>query len=292
MKRARSALALAALAVGLQAPAAHADIASSIQADLVDPASNVPGAQVTVGAPTGDALLIGSGQAVSVTLTPPIGAALTGIIPPPGAVPLYTTTNGQIPVWDLAIMEAVKHSIAAGNSFDSLSITRNYAGVAPAGIADLILAAPPYQAPPAAGTTMSLDEVRQAVVQALPRWAQSANVGVMEDAASERVVTITLALPNEAFTVIRPDELLDVLEREQRALQPQGAKIGRVIAQISSRTTNNPLYTGVGDSYLGFSENWTSPLVQGLLGELPSPNDVTGTASGELQALQDQAAVP
>jgi hypothetical protein len=277
---------IAVAALAFSAPA-QADVASDIRADLVQAASAVPGAQVSVGPAAGDALEIGSGQSVSVTMTPQIGTNLAGILMPAGALPLYSTTRAAIPVWDLAIVEAVKHALARGAQLESLAITRNFVGLSP-GTPELTLAIPPYAPWPEPPTTMPPEAIQGAIQQALPAWAQSSTIAVTEDAATERVVTVTQAIPGASFALIDPAQLLWSLTDQQKALRARGANIGRVVARLTSTTTGNPLYTGGADAELGFAVIWQSPLVRGVIGEAPTANEALGTAGATAQDAADQ----
>ena len=268
---------------------ALADVAQTIRADLQSPASNVPGAQVTVAAPTGDETLIGPGQSVNVTMTPPFGSPLAGIMVPLGAQPLYSTTSPQLLVWDLAVIEAAKHAIVAGNQFDSIAITRNYPGVAPLGYPDLIFAAPLYHPLAQVPATMTTETIRSKVQQALPVWAQQGVVSVVDDAVGERVVSVKVGLPAAGFRTIGVGGLLGTLVGQQLSLAPGGANIGRVIAEIDNPVTGDPLYQGGADASVSYVSDWYSPLVEGLSADVPS---VRGAAKPGLDAAVDGGAPP
>jgi hypothetical protein len=108
---------------------ARADLASSMTSDLQQTASAVPGVQVSVGAPVGVETDFGGSVATvaHITLTADGGSPLSGIINDPLA-PLYTTFAAQRPVWELAVMEAAKHAINAGNQLDAVSVSENISG--------------------------------------------------------------------------------------------------------------------------------------------------------------------
>jgi hypothetical protein len=278
------------LTVLTMAPAANADLATTMQADLLNPASGVPGAQVSVAAPVGNQTLVGPGSAVNVTMTPPFGAALAGILVPPGAQPLYSTTSARLVAWDLAVVEAAKHALAAGNQFDSVSITRNYPGVAPLGYPDLITAPPVYLPLPQPSATMSLETVRAKVQEALPAWAQHGTITVSEDAASERVVTVKTTLPVDAFRTIAAGALVSTLLGRQVSLAPDGAKIGRVLAEIKDPVNGDPLYAGGADASVSYWSDWYSPLVSPL--RLDVPISAMSVLKPPLDAASDAGAPP
>ncbi len=264
------------------AGAAQAQVAQSIQADLLNPASDVPGAQVTVTAPSGDQTLVGTGEAVNVTMAVPFGTALAGIQVPAGAQPLYSTTSPRLVAWDLAVVEAIKHAIIAGSQFGSISIPRNYPGVAPMGYPDLIFAPPGYQPLAQVPTTMSLETIRTKIQRTLPSWAQHGTVRVANDAVGERVVSVKAELPIDAFRVIPVGGLLHGLVGQQISLAPDGANIGRVLVELENPVNGDPLYAAGADVSVSYWSDWYSPLVAPLRFDLPS-------AMGVLQTPLDAA---
>lgn len=275
------------VAACLAVPAvAQADVASNIQADLTNPASAVPVVGVTVGAPVGDAALAGPGQSVAITMSPPTGQPLLGILVPPGADPIYSTTSPQIGIWGLGAVEAVKHAVVSGSSFDSLTITNDYPGFPAPTAPEITLAVPPYQPPPAPPSIMSSADVKTRIQGALPAWASAASIAVVDDAAAERVITVSLVLPPDSFKIVDVGQLIETLEQQQVALQPQGANIGRVIAKISNPLNGDPLYTGGADAFVGFGTDWYSPLVAAfasVLGAFPDPLKTLATTADVVQ---------
>jgi hypothetical protein len=285
-KRLIAALSVVVLA-GLPARAS-ADVAANIRADLLHSASAVPGAQVSVAPASGDALEIGSGQEVNVTMTLAQGTALAGILTPPSTPALYSTTAASVPVWDIAVMEAIKHALAGGAQLESAAITSNYVGLPVPSGPELLVALLPYAPWTKPPSTMSQDQVRQAIQQALPAWAQQSTVAVADDAAGERVVTTSLSLPASSFSLFNPQQLLWALTNQQRILRDQGANIGRVVSRITSPENGDPVYTGVADGELGFSASWRSPLIRGLINESPGPTTATGAGYDTARGVADQ----
>jgi hypothetical protein len=277
---------IASLSLGVFAvSSAYADLAATIQADLQNPASAVPGAQVTVRAPVGQESLVGvnptSVAAVSMTISP--GNPLSGVLGDPTAG-LYTSEQPKTAIWELAVIEAVKHALAAGNTLDSVSITENVSGQPASPDPELIVSTQGWDIPARSPATMTVDQVKSNVVSALPAWAQ--NVTVVEDAASERVVTATATLPTTAFRVVDVRDILTQLLIQQHDLNQQGADIGRVALSVSDASTGAPLYAAAGDGNLGVQTSWVSPLVAGLVDDPPSTQKVPQEAA---DAAQDPA---
>jgi hypothetical protein len=254
-------LVLAASGGGVMSASARADLPSTITGDLAQAASNVPGVSVTAGTPTADEALIDPGTNVTVTMAPPLGAGLAGIMVPAGAPPMLTTTEPKLLVWDLAVMEAVKHAVQAGNPIGSVSIMRNWPDIGADTTPEVMTAVPFYRPKPTPSSSMTEAQVQRAVQQALPVWAAKAAITVVDDAANERAVTVTVALPPDAFQVVSPGSLIGALVEQQAKLTVAGANIGRVIAQINSSITGDPLYVAGGDYFGGFFAVWDSPLV-------------------------------
>jgi hypothetical protein len=270
-RRALVVAALLALAAG--APTARADLAQTLQADLTHPASAVPSPTVQVGAPVGDEVGLGPGAVVArVTMTPPVGTPLSGLLVPPGLDPLFTTTADDLVLWDFAVLEAAKHAVAAGNRIDAISITRNYIGKPPGAYPDLIDTVGTYTPPPSPGATMSRDEIETAARSALPAWAAHADVSVLDDYAGERVIAATMLLPASAFLTFDVEQVLAALASQQYAQAEQGARIGRITLTVTDPTTAEPLYAGATDPYFGASVHWYHPVVQGVyVGEAALP---------------------
>jgi hypothetical protein len=207
------------------------------------------------------------------------------VLVPAGATPLYTTTSPDLVAWDLAAIEAVKHAIASGNQFDSISITRNYVGIPSAGTPDIILAAPLYRPPPQSGSVMSLDDLRNKIQANLPVWASQARIDVAEDAAGERVVTVHLSMLADSFKTIDIGEVLRDLSAQQIALAPQGADIGRVLVRVDDLNTGAPLYEGGADGFASYWSDWYNPIVQAYAGELPPVAEGIKEAADAAQAI-------
>lgn len=283
---------LALLLLGSRVPAAQADLAQTLEADLRHIASGVPGAQVTVGPPVGDETALGPSAAVvmRVIMAPPRGEPLGGILVPPGLKPIATTTTPKLVLWDFAAIQAAKHALASGSALDAVSITRNYLGEPPASYPSVIEVLDGYQPPPTPGTPMAQDEVKERAKDALPIWAAGARVEVIDDYAGERVVSAELGLPPQAFAIVNPHELLGKMADYQYDLALEGARIGRVVVEVSDPATGQPLYAGAADSFMNIATQWYSPLVQGRYeGSVPDPQEIP-TDPAEAQAEVEELA--
>jgi hypothetical protein len=278
--RRAAAIAAAFLLVLSPVGAARADVQSDVAHDLA--VSGVPGAQVTLSAPAGSETELRRANTAApilrITYTPPDAAVLSGLLPPdPGILPLYNRNTGEELVWELAIVEATKHALARGASLGGVAITTHRSD----GSDETLTAALPegaleVQAPP----TLSPDQVRTQVQAALPQWAASATVNVTDDDAGERIVSVDLARPAEAFKALNVPEAAQKLTDQQIELAPIGGNIGRVILRVKDPVAGDPLYVAAGDVLFGYLSQWYSPLVRAwarpvvAVGE-DTPGDVT-----------------
>jgi hypothetical protein len=269
------------LALGMPS-AAEAGLPESLQADLQHPASGVPGAQVTVGAPVGQEAAVGVNptSVAHVSMTFSTGQPLAGILGDP-VNGLYTTEQPKTVIWELAVMEAIKHALQSGYAVDAVSITENIAGQTPTSDPELIVSAQDWGMRARTPATMSLQQVKSGVLSALPPWAQ--NVAVVEDAAQERVVTVTAATTPGALRTVSVRDAFATLLAQQNDLTQQGADIGRVVLSVSDVLTGQPLYVAAADGPLGMSTSWVSPLVAGFVDDPPStsktPREAQETAA-------------
>jgi hypothetical protein len=279
----------------------HADVAGNIQADLQ--ASGAPVTSVTVDTPAAATTPLDTTNSPSLSLNQfqpylspnysgplpvahitynlPAGHPLSGLIPTPGLAPgVYSDLAPKTILWRLAAIEAVKHAIAAGTSLGGMELDLLSGGLtwsSMQAIPNISVWAP--QQPP---TGMSDAEVKAAVLAVLPSWVQPiANVSVSDDAAGERVVTTTLALPVAAFESRNVRDIADSLAAAQQNLVAQGAKIGRTVTSITDSSTGDPLYTAADDRLWAYSSEWISPLVVGLPGFL-----ITGAAGSSTETPQ------
>lgn len=276
---------LAAILLATTASAARADAVADIASDLSHPASAVLQPVVILAPPTGDAVAMGSADSLSVTMTLPTGQPLTGILVPPGTNAVWTTSLSEKVLWDLAVMEAVKHALARGTQIDSLEFTHYEAAHPDSADPDLLIDIEPYDSPPQAPVTMTLEEVEQSVQASLPEWAALATVDVIDDAVGERVVSVTLRLPALAFRTVSGSQVLDPLIGRQQELASEGANIGRVTVEISDSTSGQPLYAGGADSMFGFVSEWYSPLVKAVVP--PQAFDSEDIADDVQSAVED-----
>jgi hypothetical protein len=150
---------------------------------------------------------------------------------------LYRTTGALLPLWNLAAFEAAKHAIVGGAQLDALSITVNIAGQPPSDGPVLMLSLQDQEITSQPAATMSLSDIRDAVSQDLPPWAASAAVTVVDDAAGERVVTLSMSTTPVAFKAFDIDGLIGILLEHQQDLSGSGANIGRVVEEVTDSTT-------------------------------------------------------
>jgi hypothetical protein len=264
---------------------AHADAASDMAQELI--ASGVPGAQVEIGPPANAAEAELDPDAPTmpvarVTINAPAPAPLAGVFQPSRAGSFeYTTLPSNLVVWELAVLEGAKHRIVDGTALAGVAIKLNVAGQPPVsdpyvmlGLADLAASASPAE-------TLSMESIRNAVQGSLPPWAATAAVNVTEDAASQRVVTVALAIPTVFVRVNDVRAISNVLAQQQAVLTARGANIGRCIVRVTDSQTGDPLYVSGDDVLLGTRSYWDSPLVAGFLGP--------GLLSGELLASRSGA---
>lgn len=289
-------LATIAAAVGLLfgAPvAANADVATSIQAELV--ASGVPNPSVSITTPpaatAADLAAFDADPSQSYTsITPynllspdpsaPQPVTTVSFLPTaaphifPGAVPAPGepgdfVEDAESPVWDLSIAEAVKHAIAGG-----------------ATIAGVVTFGPPFpgrdtsapetyaQAPdpadfsaPNGPQTMTTGAVQVQYQMGLPAQYAGATVSVADVAGGQRQVTIQFNQSVGGFTIDKLSDLTDYADGLQAQLNDpiQGANIGRVIVRSSDPTTGTPLFTHAADVMWGQEFEWSAPTVRSFV---------------------------
>jgi hypothetical protein len=293
--------ALALSTLLLAPPAAWADLASTVSADLA--ASGVQGATVQVVTPapatvnaddgTSDNLSFSQLPAylspnpaaplpvINVTLAFAAASALSGVLTTPGLPgPIYTADIPRRMGVQLAVIEALKHAVAAGNGLAGFQLNISDAGAS--GTTQALWGAPDPAQLPAAQTfssKMDLATLRSKVQASLPVWAKAAQVEVSEDAAAERVVNATLSLPPAIFAGTDVEQLTVALDDLQMRLASRGADIGRTLVTISDSQTGDPLYASADDAWWAYRSTWYSPLV-------------LAHAMNPLSALADRTAAP
>lgn len=269
------ATATAVLACAASVGPARADVQSDVTHDLT--VSGVPGAQVTLSAPAGVETELRRADTAApmlrVSYGPPDAPALGAIMPSPGTPALYNRNTGEELAWELAIVEALKHSLAKGSSLGGLALTtRRQDGNDETVTSALPIDPPETQAPP----TLSPTAVKSNVQAALPQWAALSDVTVTDDAVGERIVQVALARPVVSFAVLDVPEVLQKLIDQQIALAPTGGNIGRVIVRVTDPATGDPLYVAAADALFGYISDWYSPLVRAW--ERPTATVGGGTA--------------
>lgn len=269
------------------ASSARADLSAAITTDLQHPASAVPGVQVSIGPPAGQETELGPvSTVIHVSTQTDAGSPLSGVMSDPASM-LYTTAQPQNSINELAVMEAVKHAIAAGYTADAVAVNENVTGRPPETDPDLIVSFQDREITAQPPATMALADVKGQMQTALPPWASGASIDAIGDAAGERVVTVSLDLPGDAFRVLDVHGLVGILLEKQYDLAAAGADIGRVVVKVNDSTTHEPLYAAGADGTIGIQTFWYSPLVEGLIGEAPiSPTTAADTASNAVQSLK------
>jgi hypothetical protein len=205
------------------------------------------------------------GAVPTFTLHATQGAPLEGILQTPGvAAPAYTQLAPRILEAELAAYEAAKHAVLRGENLAGLEFIVEAAGT----VATRVLISAPAELsypPLPPSQTMSASEVEEAVRAGLPAWAAAGELSVRDDYAGERIVTLTLARPAEAFRVLDVEQLGLALGSAQVALRADGAKIGRVIVHIEDPASGDPLYSAGHDLLYGSRRtSWRSPLIAGF----------------------------
>lgn len=263
---------------------ARGDTAADMTRDLA--ASGVPGAQVEVSAPADadEAELNPEDPTMPVarvTINAPAPTPLTGILQPSGQGAFdYTTLPPSHIVWQLAVLEAAKHAIAAGTALAGVTIKTNVAGQPLATSPELMLGLADLAVSSSPPTTMSVEAVRTEIQTSLPPWAATGTVEVTADAAGERVVTLSLAVPWLLVATHDVRSLSNVLAKQQAVLTARGANIGRAIVRITDTQTGDPLYVSADDVLLGTRSYWDSPLIAAFVGPGLLVGDPLGNLTG------------
>jgi hypothetical protein len=176
-------------------------------------------------------------------------------------------------------MEAAKHALNTGNQLDAISVTENLSGQPNSTTPDITVLLQGREIITQGPAVLSADDVKTRLKSALPAWAANAALSVVPDAAGERVVTATLALPRDAFRTIDVPALAGALDQQQDILASAGADIGRIVVQINDAISGDPLYVQGVDGYMGVGTSWISPLVAGYLGQVPDASDAAQAAA-------------
>ena len=138
---------------------------------------------------------------------------------------------------------------------------------------------------------MPRSQVESRVEGALPPWATTANVTVVDDAAQERVITAELEVLPDQIRLVDPQQLLYTLIAQQIKLSMEGGRVGRVIAKARNALNGQPLYVGGADPFLGYVSHWYSPLVRGIAGSDPAIAASTGNATIDDPVLEGRSDV-
>ena len=271
--RIRATLATAAVALAILPVAdAAATPQSNIQAELQ--AGGVPSPNVTVATPTAatatdvsafDADTSSPGASLNndnelspdptvplpvaaISFSPGTGTPLPGVIAPPGTSWAPTTADANSPLYELQAVLAAKHEIARGTSLAARLAER--------------LALPPYDRSGIPPGTVPTQTVEQQLRTALPAWAVGATVTVVPWTGNERRATVTMSMPAPEFALNDVRDLVGSLMTQQAKLDPTGAGIGSVVAQIDDPASHLPLYAFAGDADWGMGFSWSNPMVK------------------------------
>ena len=280
--RIRATLATAAVALAILPVAdAAATPQSNIQAELQ--AGGVPSPNVAVATPTAaittdvsafDADTSSPGASLNndnelspdptvplpvaaISFSPGTGTPLPGVIAPPGTSWAPTTADANSPLYELQAVLAAKHEIARGTSLAGISL-RLASDSAPYEW----LALPPYDRTGIPPATVPTQTVEQQLRTALPAWAVGATVTVVPWTGSERRATVTMSMPAPEFALNDVRDLVGSLMTQQAKLDPTGAGIGSVVAQIDDPASHLPLYAFAGDADWGMGFSWSNPMVK------------------------------
>jgi hypothetical protein len=290
MRTIRLAIACAVLALALGAPLARADVAGSIAAELT--ANGVPSPSVSVSTPAaGTAADVASFAAdpsqTYLSLTPynllsadptapqpvatisftPAGPAtpLPGSVAAPGEPGTYVQ-DSQVPIWNAAIMQAVKHVIAGGAT---LAGTATFGPPFPGRDTTEPEAYSPVPDPTsfsaaALPQTLSTGAVQMQYQVGLPAQYSGASVTVADAAGGQRVVTLQFNQPAAAFANDNLGELTEYASKMQSQLDDplQGGNIGEVIVKSNDPASGNPLFTHASDATWGQRFEWSAPSVR------------------------------
>ncbi len=283
-ERVAPAVAICIVAFAMAAGPARGNIAADMTRDLA--VSGVPEAQVQVSAAADADEAEMNPEAPTmpvarVTINAPAPKPLAGILQSPGQGAFdYTTLPPSHIVWQLAVLEAAKHVIAAGTPLAGVTITTNVAGEPPATSPELMLGLADLTATSSPPTTMSIEDIRTEIRASLPPWAATGTVEVTTDAADERVVTLSLAVPWLLVATHDVRSLSNVLAKQQAVLTARGGNIGRAIVRITDTQTGDPLYVSADDVLLGTRSYWDSPLIAAFVGPGLLVGDPLGNLTG------------
>jgi hypothetical protein len=179
--------------------------------------------------------------------------------------PIYVE-DSQRPVWDGAIVEALKHAIGAGNS---LAGAATYGPPFPGrdtSAPDVYAPAPDPTEYSAANPpqTMTTGAVQVQYQLALPSQYGNATVAVADAAGGQRVVTIGFNQVAAAYETDNLSGLTDWADDLQAQLNDplQGGNIGEVVVRSEDPTSHAPLFVHVADTSWGQRFEWSDPSVQ------------------------------
>lgn len=293
----RIAMLCALIGLAAAAPAARGDVATSIAAELA--ANGVPNPSVSISTPSAatasDLAAFDSDPSQSYpSLTPynqlspdptaPLPVAtvsfapstptqtLPGTVTAPGEPGIYVD-DSQVPIWNAAIIEAVKHAIAGGAS---LTGTVTFGPPFPGRDTTQPEAYMPVPDPTSfsAATlpqTMSTGTIQMQYQMGLPSQYSGASISVADAAGGQRVVTIQFDQSASAFATDNLFGLTEYASKMQAQLDDplQGGNIGEVVVKSRDPQTLNPLFTHASDATWGQRFEWSAPSVNAFTTDDP-----------------------
>lgn len=313
----RRATYIAAILVTLfaAAPAAHADTAGDILAELQE--AGLPSVSVTVATPpaataadvatfnadsaarppslTIDAMLSPNPSAPQPVATVRFGkgavTALPGLLRPPGSSGYLAVEDAQMPIWRMAIMSALRHRLAAGVTLAGVAMQPQFPNRPDSIEPDLWVAAPPASTWPPAGApaTMPATSVRDDIRLSLPEWAKAADVAVTDGPRRGRVGVISLSVPPLALNEKLP-ELPAFANQKQGDLNSRGGGLASVIVKVTEVGSGLPLLTSAHDADWGQHFLWAAPAVQPYVGRASGGGPATTAPVEEVvNTVEDNA---
>ena len=236
----------------------------------------------------------------TVTFGPSSTTLLPGVITPPSQPGVYVE-DSQTPIWDLTIMEAMKHAIGRGTSAGCTTdpcltgVALQPAFPAAAGVSIARDSSQPdvYVGTPAASDFSAaplLQTMPSAAIQlqyqlGLPQQYAGATVSVADQpAGGQRIVTIEYDQQASAFATDDLSALIDYADTEQSSLNDplQGGNIGEVVviskdSDPTSPTFGQALFTHAADSAWGQKFEWAAPGIKAFVDQ--SPTDPSSRSS-------------
>jgi hypothetical protein len=207
-----------------------------------------------------------------------VATPLPGFLAPPGISSFIAREDALVPIWRVAIMNAVKHELARGGSLAGVAMQLQTANDGPVTAPDLYLAAPdPADFPPTApAQTLEPSAAADSIRAGLPVWARTAGVEVSDAPGGQRQAAIDLKISSVLLAAVDIQELTGYLAQKQGELNAEGANLGSVVLRVSD-LQDLPLVTFAGDATWGQFYLWMSPQARAYANPLFAGDDATAT---------------